>query len=434
MSLKDLLLLVVILAFAFFSRFFNLAYPGTMYFDEVYHVPSAMMMADGDFVKPFEWWHQSYDGVNNFDWLHPPLAKYFQAISMKFLGKTPIAWRLPSVIFSLLTLVVFYFFLKFIGENFLFKEDKRKTSLFSLLGTLFLSLEGLFLVQSRIAMNDVILLFFILLSVFTYFYYLTLKKETKQADLILLLMGLFWGLALATKWSAFFPLLVLMFYHFFIQELAGKSLLRRLPFLLFVFVLIPFFVYFLAYLPMFLAGKKLSYFWVLQGQILRSQLGNPAVHQYSSTPLQWFFNLRSVLYFSNNKGSMIYALGNPVLFIYFVLTMPLLFISSVLKKNKRILSLLFLLYFASFTFWIFSPRILFFYHYLPAIPFIIVLLSFVITDSLFDIKNLSKRRALLFNIIFWALFVFVLFYPNWTAIAVPENFREAIYFSLETWR
>ena len=434
MSLKDLFLLALILAFAFFSRFFNLSYPGTMYFDEVYHVPSAMMMADGDFVKPFEWWQQSYDGVNNFDWLHPPLAKYFQAISMSVLGKTPIAWRLPSVVFSLITLVLFYFFLKFIGDNFFFKKYKKKTSLFSLLGTLFLSLEGLFLVQSRIAMNDVFLLFFILLAVFSYFYYLTLKKESKQADLILLLMGLFWGLALATKWSAFFPLLVLMTYHLFAQEFAEKSFFRRLPFLLFAFVLIPFFIYFLSYLPMFLAGKKLSYFWVLQGQILRSQLSNPAIHKYSSTPLQWFFNLRSILYFSNNKGSMIYALGNPILYIYFILTIPLLFMSSVFKKNKKNLLLLLLLYFASFTFWIFSPRILFFYHYLPAIPFIIVLLSLMITDYLFTIEDISRRRAFLFNIIFWLVFVFIIFYPNWVAIPVPDIFREAIYFSLETWR
>lgn len=434
MSLKDLFLLLLILAFAFVSRFFNLSYPGAMYFDEVYHMPSAMMMADGDFEKPFEWWHQSYDGVNNFDWLHPPLAKYFQAASMSIFGKDPIGWRLPSVVFSLLTLLVFYFFLKFLADNFLFKKDKDSSSHFALVGTFFLSLEGLFLVQSRIAMNDVFLLLFLLLAVFVYFYYLTLERESKKADLNLLLMGLIWGLALATKWSAFFPLVTLMIYHLLSQEFSKKSFLRRLPFLAFVFILIPFFIYFLSYLPMFLAGKRLSYFWVLQGQILRSQLSNPAIHLYSSSPIQWFLNLRSILYFTNSKGAMIYALGNPILFIYFIFTIPFLLGQKIKNNQRKTLFLLLLLYFSTFIFWIFSPRILFFYHYLPALPFIITLLSFLVINSLNKIEDKSKKRALFFNIIFWPLFTFLIFYPHWTAIAVPNELREAIYFSLESWR
>ena len=434
MSLKDLFLLLLILLFALGSRLFNLSYPGNMYFDELYHVPSAMMMADGDFSKPFQWWHQSYDGINNFDWLHPPLAKYFQALSINLLGKTPFAWRLPSVIFSLATLIVFYFFAKFLADKFLFRKDQNKIANFALVATFFLSLEGLFLVQSRIAMNDVFLLFFTLSAVFLYFYYLTLKRESKKSDFILLLMALVWGLALATKWSAFFPLIVLMFYHLVIQETLSKNLLRRLPFLFFVFILIPFFVYFLSYLPMFLYGTKLSYFWVLQGQILRSQLNNPAIHNYSSSPVQWFFNLRSILYYSNNKTAMIYALGNPILFIYFVLTIPLLLISSFSKNKKKVMLLLLLLYFASFTFWLFSPRILFFYHYLPAIPFIVILLSFVVFNFLDEIKDKKKKKAYIFNLIFWPALVYLLFYPNWTAIVVPNEMREAIYFFLESWR
>jgi dolichyl-phosphate-mannose--protein O-mannosyl transferase len=441
MKLRDLFILLAILAFAFFTRFFRLSFPGKMYFDELYHVPAAMLMSDGDFEQPFEWWHQSYDGVNNFDWLHPPLAKYLQAASMKLLGKTAFAWRLPSAIFSLLTLIVFYFFTRFLADNFLFKKDKKLATAFPLLAVLFLSLDGLFLVESRIAMNDVFLLFFMIPAVFLYFYFLREKQvhqKSKKTDIILLVMSVFWGLALAVKWSAIFPLLFLLLYHFFVIEFKEKNFWRRLPFLIFSFLLIPGFVYFSSYLPMFLAGKKLSYFWVLQGQIWQSQLNNPAVHLYSSKPLNWFFNLRSIFYFANSDGSLIYALDNPVLTIYFVLTVLatiwFLWRGKLEKETRKSIFLLLLLYLVNFVFWSFSPRIQFLYHYLPAIPFIVILLTFLILKSLDNLKNSSQKKALLFNFIFWPFLIFLLFYPHWVALKVPQSMQEGLYFFLESWR
>lgn len=435
MTLKELLLFGLILFFALFSRLFHLGYPSQMYFDEIYHVPTAILMRNGDFQTPFSF--SSSTNQANIDWLHPPLAKYFQALSITLFGITALAWRLPSLIFSLLTLVVFYFLVRFLGQKFFFKKESslKKIDLsinLSLIACFFLSLDGLFLVQSRIAMNDIFVLFFTLMAIFIYVIYLANKKS-----LMLLISGALFGLALASKWSALWILLFLL-----IKELLMLKSIKKIPFLLFSLLLTPVFVYLLVYLPMFWQGQNLGDFLVLQKTILLSQLTNPSTHLYSSNPLVWILNLRPVWYFtvpiSGSWSANIYALDNPLLGLY----MMLAFFMSIwfLLKHKlndlahKSIYFIFLLYLSSFLPWIIFSRTMFFYHYLLAIPFLLILLSYFVVSYFNQIKNEQKKRALIFNLLFWPFFFFIIFYPHWTALPVPKTFIEAIYFFLPSWR
>ena len=171
----------------------------------------------------------------------------------------------------------------------------------------------MFLVQSRIAMNDIFVLFFTLMAIFIYVIYLANKKS-----LMLLVSGALFGLALASKWSALWILLFLL-----IKELLMLKSIKKIPFLLFSLLLTPAFVYLLVYLPMFWQGQNLSDFLVLQKTILLSQLTNPSAHLYSSNPLIWVLNLRPVWYFtvpvSVTWSANIYALDNPLLGLYMIL-------------------------------------------------------------------------------------------------------------------
>lgn len=437
MTLKELFLFGLILFFALFTRLFRLDYPSAMYFDEIYHVPAAILMRDGDFQTPFKFNQLANDGKNTVDWLHPPLAKYFQALSMLIWGATALAWRLPSLIFSLLTLVVFYFLVRFLGINFFFKKEilTRKVDLsinLALIASFFLSLDGLFLVQSRIAMNDVFVLFFMMTAVFIYFFYLVRKNS-----LVLLLSGTFFGLALASKWSAFFVL----FFVLLKESMMLKSF-KKLPFLFFSLVLTPAFVYLLSYLPMFWQGKNLIDFFVLQKTIFLSQLINPSVHSYSSDPLNWILNLRPVWYFTIRASEAwtanIYALGNPLLCLYLLVGLIATIVFLVTQKQSssiyQTIYFIFLFYLSSFLPWLVFSRIMFFYHYLLALPFLIILLSYFLIRFLDQAKDGEKQRALIFNLLFWPLLFFVIFYPHWTAIAVPADFAEIVYFFLPSWR
>ncbi|HPS40930.1 MAG TPA: phospholipid carrier-dependent glycosyltransferase [Candidatus Woesebacteria bacterium] len=449
MTLKELILFGLILFFALFTRLFRLDYPKQMYFDEVYHVPAAMMLDDGNWQTPFDFQQGSYDGQNVADWLHPPLAKYFQALSIHFLGKNPLAWRLPSLIFSLLSLIVFYFLLRFLGRNFFFRKEtflQRNTLAINLalIGSFLFSLDGLFLVQSRIAMNDVFLLFFLLLAVFTYFVYLSYSTVKSSSSLLhqkyafLFLTGVFLGLALASKWTALWVILFL-----FVREFLPLKNFRKLPFLIFALLFTPFFIYFLNYLPMLFGGYHLSDFFLLQKTMALSQLNNPNMHAYSSGPLSWLLNLRPVWYFVGTDlpakwTANIYALDNPLLNFYLLLTLLVTFIVLLKIKDhsvlKKTILFIFLLYLVSFMPWLIFQRPMFIYHYLPAVPFLIILLSYFLVNFLRKIQDSAKRQAIGFNLLFWPLFFFIIFYPHWTALEVPSDFANAVYFLLANWR
>lgn len=77
---------------------------------------------------------------------------------------------------------------------------------------------------------------------------------------------------------------------------------------------------------------------------------------------------------------------------------------------------------------------MFFYHYLLAVPFLLVLVAYFLLRFINQIKDQSRRRAVLFNLLFWPFFFFILFYPHWTALPVPENFAKIFYFLLASWR
>lgn len=437
MTLKELFLFGLILFFALFTRLFRLEYPQAMYFDEVYHVPAAILMQKGDFQTPFQFDQLAKNGQDAVDWLHPPLAKYFQALSMTIWGTTALAWRFPSVIFSLLTIVVFYFLVRFLGINFFFKKEdsliRNDSSInLALVASFLLSLDGLFLVQSRIAMNDVFVLFFVMTAVFVYFIYLV-----KKNSLFLLLSGVFFGLALASKWSALFVLIFVL-----LKEAMMLKSLKKLPFLLFSLLLTPAFIYLLSYLPMFWQGQNIIDFFVLQKTIFLSQLINPSVHLYSSDPLNWILNLRPVWYFtalaSGTWTANIYALGNPLLYLYLLVGLIATIVFLVTQKQSSLIYqtiyLIFLFYLSSFLPWLVFSRIMFFYHYLLALPFLVILLSYFLMRFFDQAKDRTKKRALIFNLLFWPFLLFVLFYPHWTAIAVPKDFAETVYFFLPSWR
>jgi dolichyl-phosphate-mannose-protein mannosyltransferase len=90
---------------------------------------------------------------------HPPLAKLLIAFSMYLLGDNGYGWRIPSVIFGSLGVLVFYLLMK-------------KTSKFQqapIIATFLFSFDTLTFVLGRIAILDIFALTFMLLGAYWYF-------------------------------------------------------------------------------------------------------------------------------------------------------------------------------------------------------------------------------------------------------------------------
>jgi dolichyl-phosphate-mannose--protein O-mannosyl transferase len=454
-KIKEIIFLGLILLVSLFLRLWRLNIPQEVYFDEVYHVPAVQMIAKGDFQTPFEWWHQA-DWPIYFDWLHPPLAKYIQAFSLNLLYFLPavVTWRLPSVIFSLLTALVFYFFAKNLFLTFLTSKKIDKSILkkqnledlainFALLSSMLLASDGLFLVQSRIAMNDIFYLFFTLLASYFYFQYYRRKNL-----IVLFCSGLMLALALSTKWSAIW--LIAFFLIFELFKILKEKKYHQLPYIIFSLLLTPLLSYFLIFTPYFLSGKSLSDFFQLHKQIINFHYNWASPHPYQSGPLAWIFNWRPVWYFAdfsqNNWRKDIFAQGNPLLFLYFALLPIFLWqwqksLKNLRSKKKwrRILLqkdylLLLLLFFFSFLPWIVVKRPMFFYHFLPALPYLILIITWPVYFFVLSLKSPEQRRLILFHFVFWPILVAIIFYPHWTALPVPESASHYLYFFLPNWR
>lgn len=445
-------LLLIIIAFAYLTRIFQLNIPEEYVFDEVYHAVTAKLIAQND-PQAFEWWNPAPEPDTAVDWLHPPFAKYTQAVMIQAFGENSFGWRFSSVIFGVLVIVLTYHLV-------LQLTDHVQTSL---LAAGLASLDGLLLVQSRIAMNDIHVTFFILLSLLVYVLY-----RQKRDWRYLVATGVIAGLAVATKWSGIFvvgfllghQLLLALGYLFKIKwklkRIITRNNLRQLSDSLGIFLLLPALIYLLSYSQMFLQGKDWQHFVELHKQIWYYQTNLDATHPYQSRPWQWALNLRPVWYhvdYLDEQRADIYAIGNPVLYwtglaaIGISIFIGILNIQEIfnkrngwLKKIEKVIksasnSPLFFLsvaYAVVWMPWLFSPRIMFFYHYTPAVPLLCAVLSIWLYRIYNEGGTVGKVATL--SVISLSALFFIVWYPHLVALPISTEFKDAVYFRFDSWR
>ncbi|MEM3269849.1 MAG: glycosyltransferase family 39 protein [Saccharolobus sp.] len=239
---------------------------------------------------------------------HPPLAKYIMALFIYFMGYYPIAWRLPSWILGDLILIVAFFLAKrLIGNGTL-------GNLSGLLSSLLIALDPNVWALHGIAMLDIYVSFFSLLSL-----YFLIKDEPLWAAITL-------ALAMASKESAY----VLIFpFLYYLGELTNSVKNRTIyglgiPILVYVLISTPLIVYYgsiTAWLDATILHRAV---W----DITNGHITLTATSQIS-TPWDWFLNIHPFY-----LGYNLYASTNPYLMILWIITTPLAFIF----KDKKLIT------------------------------------------------------------------------------------------------
>lgn len=422
-SPKLLLFIVILTLTSFTLRAYRLNEPNHYYFDEVYHVVTAEAYAQNN-PKAYDPFAPAPKKDTAFDWLHPPLAKLIQAASINVLGDSPLGWRLPSVLFgTAIVPATFVLALLYFG---------KKTAFFA---STVIAFENLNLVMSRITMNDVFVTFFIVLA----FIFCKLYIDKPKLKWILLI-SISLGLAVSSKWTGFYAVAAI-FGYLFIWDLIKRHIDFKLIFLL----IIPPICYLLSYSQFWLQGHSVNDFINLHKQIWWYQNRHDLQHSYGTTPIYcvpngltgtkqwcpWILDARGV-YVSyeqyGNKAGYIYALGNPLVFwigIVAVLYMLGRLFDRELKKEQV---LLLLGYFIFWVPWIFSPRIMFLYHYLPAIPFMSVAIGYLLRDVYG-----TKFKYLAIFLLLLMIGSFAYFFPISTGLPIPIADIDN-YMWLRTWR
>jgi len=402
--------------------------PNAYVFDEVYHAYTAGQYAAGN--------HDAYlwdtkaprEGVG-YTWNHPPAGIVVMAAGIVLWGDNPFGWRIGSAIFGATGVVLAYLLALAI--------TRRKSV--AVVAALLLLADGLYVVQSRIGMLDIYGSVFMLGAFCALHGYLTSPPERVRADVLRL--GLFLGLALATKWNAayaslFIGLVVLgrgaRVYLKSGRSLRDDGVRAHLLWVPAGLLVLPAIVYLAVYGPFFLTGRDLGQFVELQHQIFHYHTHLQATHDYQSRWWEWPLTLRPVWYYTNRAGGMvanIYANGNLVLYGMFV--PAVVWLAARWSKRRDPAAIVLVIgFFGQWLPWALVPRIAFAYHFLPAVPFGCLAIAVALVE-LVDRGPTGRAIAVAYATL--AIGFFVYFFPIYSALPLtPQAFESRMW--LTSWK
>ena len=401
---RDRAIALAFLLVAAIFRLPRLGFPAEEVFDEVYHAKTAL---------------QYLQGENPTEWVHPPTAKLLIAIGVWLFGYKPWAWRLLPAIAGIAIAPVFYYF----ARRALASERA------AIVATTCLLCDGVYLVQSRIAMTNI---FAVLFQVTAALFILRSVLEDRLPLKGMLLAGLFLGLALSTRWTSlwawgFLGLLMLVVRR---QRLFRP---RELALTALAFGLIPLGIYVLSYVPWMQQGHSLKDLWPHTKAIWSYHAGLRATHPYFSKWYTWPWLVRPTWYYFNQNTEEsvvrgIVAIGNPALWwVSIPVSLWAVYTGARARDPRRLFSGLG--YFFLYLPWGLSPRTLNYSHYLfEAIPYACLSLGTVL-DLNWDAAGWRRIAARSYLAVVVALYFF--FLPFLLALPVPTSWY---YFDIKGWR
>jgi dolichyl-phosphate-mannose--protein O-mannosyl transferase len=404
------LLAVLLLAAAF--RFSGLAYPKEEYFDEVYHARTAL-----EYLK----------GQPPTEWVHPPTAKLLIAVPVWLFGYEPWAWRLAPALAGTLLAGVFLL----LARRVLPSERAAR------LATLLLLCDGVYLVQSRVAMTNVFAVLFQLLAMLLVVRWASDRRLGVGGAMG---VGLAVGLALSTRWTSLFALafagLVFLALRAASRRAPAPDLDARPPrspgaelvLAGLAFAVVPALVYLASYLPLMLQAHPGSApEWVRaaktvvlsQRDIWSYHANLRATHSYFSAWWTWPFLYRPTwYYFWTGEGVVrgIVALGNPAIW-WASVPVSLWAVVGGLRRREHWRLFTGAGFFLLWLPWSLSPRTLNFSHYLlEAIPYACLSLGLLL-DRFWD----GRERLLAWAYVVAAAALFLHFLPLLTGLPLPAS-------------
>jgi dolichyl-phosphate-mannose--protein O-mannosyl transferase len=282
-------------------RLFNIASIKSFIFDEVYYVDGARdLLAYGVEV----------DGSAAEFVVHPPIGKWMIASGIKLFGDNPLGWRIATAVAgSLMILLVAAIVHRLFYSPFL-----------TIIASALMAVDGMALVHSRTALLDNFLALFILTA--TYFF---IRKNYY-------LTGIFFGLAIATKWSGlyFLALFGLIALYRAFTFFNGKDLLKPTLRVIGAFGLTPVAVYLASWSGWFFSDRgwkrdsDSNPFIALKNyheEILNFHRNLSTAHNYEANPWSWLIQGRPTSFFyetpsgcgADSCSQEVLALGTPLL-------------------------------------------------------------------------------------------------------------------------
>ncbi|NOU02867.1 MAG: phospholipid carrier-dependent glycosyltransferase [Novosphingobium sp.] len=386
----------VLVVFFLALVWWRLGTPSQIYFDEIHYVPAARKLIEGARVNAE----------------HPMLGKALIAAAIRWLGDTPLHWRIPSAIAGGIGLFAF-------SRAFWFISGSRRATLIALF---LVATDFAWFIQSRIAMLDMFMACFGMAALWMF---AAAIRHPQQGRWRLAVGGLFAGLALGAKWSVA-PALVLPGLGFLVLKLkdTGRHFLWArsggpVPGISLVEAgfwlgLWPLAVYWLTFWPAFHWASNPVNPWDPIGwhrEMLRLQDSVTKLHPYRSQWYQWIANWRAVWYlYQPVDGAQrgIVLIGNPFTMLAGLPAFLWALWAGIMRQRRDALAFA-MLFLTTLGFWALSGKpIQFYYHYLLPGTFLMACLALAL-DELWRLPD--RRRWLGPAALVLSAALFVYFYP-----------------------
>ena len=384
---------MVITFLAFLLRIFNLSTPKGLVFDEIYYVDGAR-----DYLK---YGVEVSKGAPEFV-VHPPVGKWLIATGIKLFGNNEFGWRIAVAVAGTLTV----YLTARIAQR-IFHENKWAT-----LAALLMALDGLNLVMSRTALLDIFLTLFVLLAVNAW-----LKG-------IYLNFSIYLGLAMGSKWSAIYFVLLFLILEFVIN----RNLIRviKVGVTSVAIYILTWFGWFSSSLGWDRDTKSnpIASLIYYHKEMLGFHTGLTEKHSYQANPWSWIVMGRPTSFFyespkgcgSKNCAQEVLAIGTPILWWLGAIALVVLIGVNLHNFAMRELDISSLIPFLGilagyFPWFFFQKRTVFTFYAVVFEPFLI--LAIVLLAKL--AYEFDERLKIVIAVALIAIaFNFVYFYPIFT--------------------
>ena len=392
--------IAAILTFALSIRLWRLSLPTGYVFDEVYYAKNANSLLSSAVELDAQ-------GQAEFV-VHPPFGKWLIAIGIRFFGNEEFGWRFASAIFGTLSILLIYLIVKkLFNSEFL-----------SITAALLMAFDGLNLVMSRVALLDIFLMFFILLSI----YFLITNN--------LWLSGSAIGLAISIKWSAAFliPLVILF------VVIYNKVTFRNLYKVVSQFTLLPISIYFASWSGWIFSSQGwarqsesnvFASLWNYHLQILDFHQGLDDKHAYQANPWSWLVLGRPTSFYYESPSDCgaekcaqeILAIGTPLLWWISIFAVAITF-GFLVTKLERAAAIILLGFVGTYLPWFFiQSRTTFYFYSISILPFLILALIYCFNQLL----NIANYKKYIISFVILVAINFIYFLPIYLGISIPYS-------------
>ncbi|MSZ38038.1 MAG: phospholipid carrier-dependent glycosyltransferase, partial [Actinobacteria bacterium] len=389
---------------SFFLRVINLGNPKGFVFDEVYYVDGAR-----DFLK----YGVEVAGSNPEFVVHPPVGKWCISLGIKIFGDNEFGWRIMAAIAGTLIILIAA---RLAHELFF-------SPFLTAITAALLAFDGLLLVHSRTALLDLFLTLFILIAVYFWF-----REQNWHASI-------FFGLALATKWSAlyFIFLLAVVSLYRLLRENRVTNSIRTIAMQITQFGLIPLGIYLATWFGWFAsnrgwdrtyASNPLSSLIYYHKQMLDFHTSLVEKHAYQANPWGWLIMRRPTSFYyesptgcgSKSCAQEVLALGTPVLWwsatIALVALIGLWAWQFYHRNIDKKLSLILLSVVAGYLPWFFfQKRTVFSFYAIVFEPFLILAVVYCAKLFIDRSKNPANAQVIIIGFVAVVFLNFLYFLP-----------------------